>query len=119
MHQRHPNARISLVGPGLGKDEAANKWAVKHNLENGVEFVGLQPHPEMLNLLREKADCFVHATLEESFCMTVLEAMAQGIPVVALPDSGAVPLADEAGAAAKALPAASLDVVGLAAGVDF
>ena len=45
----------------------------------------------MLCNLRGNGDIFVHSTLEESFCMTVLEAMAQGLPAVVLPDSGAVP----------------------------
>lgn len=91
LRRRAGDISLSLVGSGLGKNERAERWAKKHNLHHGVVFLGRQSHREMLNILRDRADCFVHSTLEESFCMAVLEAMAQGLPIVALPDSGAVP----------------------------
>ena len=95
----NPTARLLLVGGGLDKGGAGHEWAAHNKLSKNVSFIGRLDHAKTIQLLRERADVFVHSTLEESFCMTVLEAMAQGLPVVALPDSGAVPwLLDSGGA---------------------
>lgn len=91
LRKAHPDSCLLLIGSGLGRGEAGHLWAEAHGLTSGVEFVGKMSHADMLQVLRERSDMFVHSTLEESFCMTVLEAMAQGLPVVAFPDSGAIP----------------------------
>lgn len=86
-----PEARLILIGTGLGADEPGMRWAQQRNLADGVDFLGRMEHGAMITFLRRTPSIFVHSTLEESFCMTILEAMAQKIPVIALPDSGAVP----------------------------
>lgn len=101
IRQKNPHIRLLLVGGRLGSGEAAERWAISKDLEAGIEFLGGLPHGEMLEILRRRADVFVHSTLEESFCMTVLEAMAQGLPVVAFPDSGAIPWLLEQGEAGQ------------------
>jgi glycosyltransferase involved in cell wall biosynthesis len=91
VRQRNPDAKLVLMGAGLGTGEPAELWAKERGLGAGVEFVGQASHAVALDRLRQEADIFLHTTLEESFCMSVVEAMAQGIPVVAGIDSGAVP----------------------------
>lgn len=91
VHSRIPTARLMLIGRGLGKNEAGAKWAHRNELSDGVHFQGAISQDGLLKHLRESADIFVHSTLEESFCMTVLEAMAHSLPVLVLPDSGALP----------------------------
>ena len=91
LRKTHPQSRLRLIGSGLGVGEPGHVWAEAQGLTVAVEFAGKMAHAEMLQILREQSDMFVHSTLEESFCMTVLEAMAQGLPVVAFPDSGAIP----------------------------
>ena len=82
---------MTLIGRGLGDAEIGANWARQQDCATGVVFRGALSQQDVLHALRTEGGIFVHATLEESFCMTVLEAMAQGLPVVVLPDSGAVP----------------------------
>ena len=91
LRQELPEARMTLIGRGLGDTEIGANWARQQDCASGVVFGGALSQQDVLHALRTEGGIFVHATLEESFCMTVLEAMAQGLPVVVLPDSGAVP----------------------------
>lgn len=68
------------------------KWlglAEKLNLSNRVEFLGEIPYKQMPALYRS-ADVFVFTSLRDAFGSQVLEAMASGLPVVALAHQGAV-----------------------------
>lgn len=91
VNQKIPNANLLLIGRGLDEAGPAREWANRRGLSKGVRFLGPMSHALALDTLRNQGNIFVNTTLEESFCMTVLEAMAQGLPVVAYPDSGAVP----------------------------
>ena len=84
-----PKAEMHLVGPGYGKEEEAMAWARKHGLEDAFVFHGWVPHAEAMNRLAGM-DLLLHPAREESFGMTVAEAMALGLPVVAGAQSGAV-----------------------------
>lgn len=90
IRQQVPGATLRLVGPGYGPGEAAQQFAREKRLECGVEFVGELPYREAMRALGS-ADLFVHPAREESFGLVILEAMAQGVPVVAGRGSGAVP----------------------------
>lgn len=83
-------AELVLAGPGCEPGGQAEIWARARGLTDGVVFAGAVP-AEQLPALMDTADIFVAPTLEESFGMTVLEAMARGLPVVGGCDSGAVP----------------------------
>lgn len=84
---RIPQARLVVIGlrkfDDFGKD---------------IESCGKLSHQEVMEQL-SRADIFVNTALEESFCMTVLEAMASGLPCIGGKDSGGVPwLLDDGGA---------------------
>jgi glycosyltransferase involved in cell wall biosynthesis len=63
----------------------------------GVHFIGFVPN-ERLALAYQMADCFVLATLFESFGLPILEALATGCPAI-VPSTGAGP--EVAGSAAR------------------
>ena len=86
-----PKARLIVIGAYLGSGGPCERWALKKGLYKNVDFRGHLSHTECLEVLRNETDIFVHPSLEESFCMTLLEAMASGLPVIGGRDSGAVP----------------------------
>ncbi len=88
--RRVPGASLVLIGTPYGAGEAAEAWARDRGLGARVEFAGRLPHADAMERLAA-ADLLVHPSREESFGMTLVEAMARGTPVVAGRDSGAVP----------------------------
>jgi L-malate glycosyltransferase len=98
VKQELPACRLVLAGPEFGIDEAAEHWARAHRLESGVEFAGALDSAAVVDLL-DRADLLVHPSLEESFGMTLIEAMARRTPVVGGRRSGAVPWVLDGGTA--------------------
>lgn len=90
IKKKVPGCRLLLVGSGFEKNSEAYNWAKKNCLTDGIKFLGLLTHDEVLKIL-ETADLLVHPALEESFGMIFLEAMAKRTPVIAGKYSGAVP----------------------------
>lgn len=79
-----------LFGSGYEEAGLGYSWAKENKLIDGVYFHGLKPYEEIMELL-PKYDILLHPAKEESFGMTLIEAMAKGLPVVAGKNSGAVP----------------------------
>lgn len=90
VRRRLPGCRLRLIGSGAEPEGEASRWARAHELGEGVDFVGPVSHAEVLAEL-ERAALLIHPAQEESFGMTLLEAMAKRTPVVAGQSSGAVP----------------------------
>lgn len=88
--QLGPDLEYWLFGPDYGLGEAAQQWALAHGLADGVHFAGLVPHEELLRRL-PTFDVLLHPSREESFGMTLVEAMQAGLPVIGGRHSGAVP----------------------------
>lgn len=84
-----PNARLLLFGQGHGGGEEAEHWARGRNLCAGVEFAGHVDQCELRARLRS-AGALVHPSREESYSMVIAEAMASGIPVIAVRGCGSV-----------------------------
>lgn len=87
--QTMPGATLYLVGEG-GADmhncEAElRQFARERNLESRIRFAGLVPH--VVDFLRA-ADAFVFPTLDDSFGISLVEAMACELPVVSSPVGG-------------------------------
>lgn len=85
-----PAAELSIMGSDYGPGGKAESWAQAHGLTQGVLFLGQQPYPVLLVKLAE-SDLLLHPSLEETFGMSVAEAMSLGVPVVGGQASGAVP----------------------------
>lgn len=86
----HPTAELVLAGDEYGMGGPAYLWADEYNLTRHVHFMGPIPHAQLRSLF-ESATVLAHPSLEESFGLVVLEAMAQGIPVLGGQASGAIP----------------------------
>ncbi len=85
-----PEAQLRLIGDGMGEGGPAWAFAVAAGLTAGVSFLGRLPYLETVTEIAA-ATLLLHPALEESFCMTGLEAMVLGTPVVGGRDSGNVP----------------------------
>lgn len=78
--------KLSIVGDGAYKEELQNLTSEYH-LEEQVEFLGSKTPSEVAQLLKEH-DALVHPSFIESFGITVIEAMASGLPVLATRNGG-------------------------------
>lgn len=82
LYKKHNDLVLVIVGEGMLRKELemiahnGRKWGKK------VIFAGQVSYNEIFSYY-SSADILVHATEHESFGMTVLEAMAMGLPVVA------------------------------------
>lgn len=77
-----------MFGEGFGSGEAAMEWAERRGLAENVVFVGSLLHGELQSRIAAEVDVLVHPSLEESFGMVLVEAMALSIPVIAGERSG-------------------------------
>jgi len=92
----YPDARLLLYGSGQECQGEAEMYAQRAGKQIGIQFIGSMKHESLLAELAGQCDVFVHPSLRESFCVSVAEAMALGIPVVAGEKAGAIPwLLDE------------------------
>jgi glycosyltransferase involved in cell wall biosynthesis len=86
-----PDAKLIMFGDGHGQGEIGEQWAVAQDMQQGVEFVGHLPYADLISKMSQEVDILVHPALEEAQPMSLIEAMAMGIPVIAGKDSGGVP----------------------------
>ena len=78
-----PEARLLLFGRGLEPGGPAEKWALRHACSDKVAFRGWVDYAVICRELAENVDALVHPSLTEGHCMTLCEAMAMGVPVIA------------------------------------
>ena len=71
-----------LMGPGLEPGGAADQWARRHDLVDGVCFMGNLPHRECLKEI-QGSDLYFHPSVEEACPGPVCEALLYRTPVVA------------------------------------
>jgi len=82
VQKQFPRAILAIVGPE--NDDYGQKvrgWVAEHNLNKSVLFIGHLEGEEVLQAYVD-ADLFVLPSHTENFGMTVVEAMACGIPTV-------------------------------------
>ncbi len=90
LRRTFPAAELCIMGSDYGTGGKAETWAMAEGLTQGVRFLGTQPYPVLLAKLAE-SDLLLHPSLEETFGMSIAEAMSLGVPVVGGQASGAVP----------------------------
>jgi glycosyltransferase involved in cell wall biosynthesis len=79
---------LDLVGPGLGKADELARRARGRQVE-GIRFRGILDRAAVRAAL-EASSVLVHPSREESFSLSIAEAMSAGVPVVAGRRAGAV-----------------------------
>jgi glycosyltransferase involved in cell wall biosynthesis len=79
-----PRAVIHLVIAGAGPREAELRAAAPPD----VTFLGMLDRRSRLPDLYANCDAFVFASVTETLGLVVLEAMASGLPVIAVPEGG-------------------------------
>ena len=89
LRQRIPGAELQVMGRDFGPGEKAESWTIAQGLADGIQFIGSLPYAALLAHLVE-SDLLLHPSLEETFGMSIVEAMALGVPVVGGELSGAV-----------------------------
>ena len=79
----YPDASLTMIGPGKGDGSLAEVEALarKLSVEHMVQFTGAIPKSEVAGAL-SKADIFINTTNIDNTPISVLEAMATGLPVV-------------------------------------
>lgn len=90
LRHTFPSAELRIMGSDYGPGGKAETWALARGLAQGVQFLGPQPYPVLLAELAG-SDLLLHPSLEETFGMSIAEAMSFGVPVIGGQASGAVP----------------------------
>lgn len=74
----HPNIYFVMCGIGEKKEELeAYVW--EHQLEDHIRFVGFRKD---LHEILQASDCFVLSSFREGLSVALMEAMAEGLPIV-------------------------------------
>jgi len=84
------DCELYVVGNTYDVGDEAASWVEHEGLRDRVLFAGPLDHAATVAAIGA-SDVLVHPSLEESFGNVLVEAMAQGIPVVGGVQSGAVP----------------------------
>ncbi|HNB54009.1 MAG TPA: glycosyltransferase, partial [Anaerolineales bacterium] len=85
-HATHPNLRLVLVGDGPSLDDLKT-FARDLGVAHRVEFTGTLPFADIPRYLKA-ADLFGFASTSETQGLVTMEALAAGLPVVAVDATG-------------------------------
>ena len=83
---KYPDLRYFIVGDGEER-ENLQKLAAELNIRDKVMFLGRLDHPATMKQMVE-ADIFCLPSWQEGFGIVYIEAMAQGLPVIAVQGEG-------------------------------
>ncbi len=96
LKQKYPEAQLCMVGPDKDGTLARVKQLTAHyGLSDSVLFTGVLPKPEW-HKLSEDYDIFINTTNVDNTPVSVMEAMALGLPVVST-NAGGLPYLIENG----------------------
>jgi glycosyltransferase involved in cell wall biosynthesis len=105
----HPNAIAVIIGAGPER-AALEATASELGIINSVRFTG---HRQDVRFLMSAFDVYVNTSVYEGVSLTILEAMASALPVVATPVGGnpEVVVEEETGLLIEARPRALADAI--------
>lgn len=113
LHARFPALRWSIVGPDEGQLGAVLRRVEELDATGYVRYEGTLSYDEVADRMR-RAEIYVLPSVDEPFPMSLVEALALGVPSVCTDSCGLAPLLRSRGAASVVGP--SLD--DLVAGVE-
>lgn len=85
--EKHPDALLVVAGQGPA-EKSLHQLAADLGLGNNIKFIGYLDRNTELNACYQAADIFVFSSKSETQGLVLLEAMAQGTPVVAIAELG-------------------------------
>ncbi len=85
--KKQPSALLLIAGEGPAEHHL-HALSKKLQLDDNVQFIGYLDRDTELNACYRAADVFVFSSKSETQGLVLLEAMAQGLPVVALAELG-------------------------------
>lgn len=97
----HPNARLTVAGSGPRLEEL-RKLCVELQIADAVQFTGRLENDKIAELYRD-ADLLLNPSLADNMPISLLEAMASGVPIVST-DVGGIPYLVEDGKSAMLVP---------------
>lgn len=83
-----PDAVLSLVGHGMEEGGKLHKLTIDRGIDRGIKWLGFMDHAQVLEEIA-RSSLLISTSRQESFGLTLLEAMSFGVPVVAGASSGA------------------------------
>jgi glycosyltransferase involved in cell wall biosynthesis len=92
VYRKHPDLRVVLIGDGPEKN-ALQKLAAELGIAERVTFTGKLPFSDVVVYLKA-ADIFGFASVTETQGLVTMEALAAGLPVVAVDASGTRDIVD-------------------------
>jgi glycosyltransferase involved in cell wall biosynthesis len=96
IQKKYPNARLSMVGPDKdGSLQTCKNLTAGLGLSAHINFTGALPKPEWIALAADY-DLFISTTRFDNTPISILEAMALGLPIVST-DVGGMPFLLEHG----------------------
>lgn len=87
LRQMRPTVLLLIAGEGPAL-EGLKQEVARLGLKDNVMFIGYLDRKTELNACYRAADVFVFSSLTETQGLVLLEAMAQGVPVVAVAEMG-------------------------------
>lgn len=87
LRRKQPNVLLLIAGEGPA-EASLHKLSAELQLESNIQFIGYLDRSTELNACYSAADVFVFSSKSETQGLVLLEAMAQGIPVVAIAELG-------------------------------
>jgi 1,2-diacylglycerol 3-alpha-glucosyltransferase len=86
IHEKHPGVRLVLIGDGTAR-QSLETLATELGLTDSITFTGALPFEEIPRYLKA-ADVFAFASVTETQGLVTIEAMAAGLPIVAVDGPG-------------------------------
>jgi glycosyltransferase involved in cell wall biosynthesis len=108
--------RLSIAGEGPLR-AACERRAAALGLGERVRFLGLVPRTRLLGDIFATSDGFIFTSLQDSFGSVVIEAMAAGLPVLALDHQGVGAMIPEQAAIKVPVTSPASTIRGLADGI--